>query len=140
MNFKKPHKRVDRVQIDFRDEDGEPMVGRCKQSFKDQCDVHRIISQYDRTGLITHVNTATAEYGDYSEVNEYKESLERVIAANAAFMALPSDIRKRFGNDAGEFFEFASNPANGDALVDMGLAYAPLDTPASSGDGEQLPT
>lgn len=93
-----------------------------QQHFKAEVDVHNILKQYDRTGLITHVNEAAAAYGDYTEINEYKESLERVIAAQDAFSEIPSHIRKRFGNDPGEFFEFVTNPANHDELVNMGLA------------------
>ena len=99
-----------------------PEQGMTEQHHKQDCDINYILKKYDRTGLITHVNTATAQYGDYTEVNEYQESLNMVIAAQASFMELPSEIRKRFGNDPGSFFEFATNPENADEMVKMGLA------------------
>ena len=37
-------------------------------------------------------------------------------------MGLPSDIRKLFDNDPGEFFEFATNPANAGKMAELGLA------------------
>ena len=37
-------------------------------------------------------------------------------------MNIPSEIREKFKNDAGEFFKFASNSENIDELRKMGLA------------------
>ena len=42
--------------------------------------------------------------------------------ANANFMEIPSHIREKFGNDAGRFFEFVTDPKNEKELVMMGLA------------------
>lgn len=93
-----------------------------QQNFKAETDIRTIIRKYDQTGLITNVAKGIAHYGDYSEANEYREALDIVNNANATFMQLPAELRKQFGNDAGEFFEFATNPANKEKLVEMGLA------------------
>lgn len=114
-------------QLVFLDAEGEylePVI--TEQCHKDACDVDNIIRQYDRTGLITHVNQAVANYGDFTLVNEYQESLNMVIQADNAFMDLPAKVRSRFGNDAGAFFEFATDPANSDEMVKLGLADAPV--------------
>ena len=122
----------ERVSISFLDEDGDPLrYGKTDQSFKTTCDILNIILRYDNSGLITHVNSAIAEYGDYTEVNEYQEAMNLVSHANESFEEIPSDIRKRFGNDAGLFFEFATNPANADELVKLGLANPPAPVPVS---------
>ena len=110
-----------RCALDF--EGTETMT---EQSHKDRCSVVNIMKQYDRTGLITHVNRATASYGDFTTVNEYQESLNMVIKAQDAFADIPSDIRERFNNDPGAFFEFATNPENREEMVSMGLADAPI--------------
>lgn len=121
--IRKPYAARTRCSIDFIDpETGEQAIGRTKQAHASMCDVNNIIKQYDKTGLFAHVNNAVAEYGDYTEVNEFAESLNRVIQAQDAFDQLPSLVRKRFGNDAGEFFEFATNPANAEEMVKLGLA------------------
>ena len=96
-----------------------------QQSHAAAADVRNIIKQYDRTGLIANVNKGIAQYGDYSEINEYQESLNMVIEANANFAELPSHIREQFNNNAGIFFEFATNPKNSEKMVEMGLAKAP---------------
>ena len=96
-----------------------------EQHHKDRCSILKIMKQYDRTGLITHVNRSTSEYGDFTTVNEYQENLNMVIAAQDSFSKLPSDIREEFANDPGRFFEFATNPDNADRMVELGLANAP---------------
>lgn len=100
---------------------GESMT---QQHFAEETEINNIISFHDRTGLIKCVQQGVAKYGDFSEINEYKENLDMIKAADAAFNELPSNVRKRFSNNAGEFFEFATNPGNLDELVEMGLAEA----------------
>ena len=96
-----------------------------QQHMKDETDIRKIIEKYDRTGLIGHVQRGIAQYGDFSEVNEYREALDLVANANASFAELPSAIREKFGNDAGAFFEFATNPENIEEMQEMGLAPKP---------------
>jgi len=117
--IRKAYTGRERHALDFTGE-----VSRTEQHHKDSVSVQNILKQYDKTGIINHVARTTAEYGDFTEVNEYQESLNRIISANNAFEALPSGVRKKFNNDAGEFFEFATNPANLDELRELGLAKA----------------
>jgi phage internal scaffolding protein len=131
IKFRTPYDGVSKkVSLEFRDVDGNSYEdgyrGMTEQSHKDMCEINNILRQYDRTGLITHVNNAVANYGDYTEVNEYQDSLNMVIEAQASFDQLPSEIRKKFGNDPGLFFEFATNPENKDELIELGLANAPV--------------
>ena len=97
-----------------------------QQSHAQAADVRNIIKQYDRTGLIANVNKGIAQYGDYSEINEYAEALNMVSEANESFATLPSHIREQFNNNAGLFFEFATNPKNKEEMIEMGLAKAPM--------------
>lgn len=97
-----------------------------QQHFAKDADVRNIIKQYDKTGLIANVARGVARYGDYSEVNEYREALDMVNAANNNFMQLPAEIREMFGNDAGTFFEFATDPANEEKMIKLGLKEAPV--------------
>lgn len=114
-----------RVDLSFLDEEGQPLPTLTQQHAKAECDINNILRQYDRTGVITHVAKAAGQYGDFTAVNEYQESLNMVIAAQEAFMELPSGIRKQFANDPGAFFEFATDPANADQMVALGLANPP---------------
>ena len=96
-----------------------------QQSHAAAADVRNIIKQYDRTGLIANVNKGVAQYGDYSEVNEYAEALNMVREANESFAQIPSHIREQSDNNAGLFFEFATDPKNEEKMIQMGLAKAP---------------
>ena len=98
---------------------------KTQQHFAKEADIKTIIKKHDRTGIISHVARGVAQYGDYTEVNEFREALDMVNSANASFMELPSEVRAYFSNDAGEFFEFATDPKNVDKMVDLGLAAAP---------------
>lgn len=104
-----------------------------QQHFKAECDIENVIRKHDSTGLISHVARGVAHYGDYSEVNEYREAIDLVNSADAAFAGLPSEIRKMFGNNAGDFFEFATNPDNAEKMVELGLAPSPAEAHEESG-------
>ena len=88
----------------------------------DDCDIKTIISRYDKTGIIANVAKGVARYGDYSEINEYREALDLVNDANNSFMELPSEVRSYFDNDAGLFFETATDPSKIDVMRELGLA------------------
>jgi phage internal scaffolding protein len=106
-----------------------------QQHFEKETDIREIIKKHDRTGIISHVARGVAQYGDYTEVNEYREALDMVNSANASFGELPAEVRAMFDNDAGAFFEFATNPANDEKMVELGLKEAP-----PSPQPEALPT
>jgi len=95
-----------------------------QQHFAQEADVRNIIKQYDKTGLIANVQKGVAQYGDYSEVNEYREALDLVNDANGMFAELPAELRQMFQNNAGTFLEFATNPENENKMM-LGLKEAP---------------
>lgn len=111
-----------KCQISFVDEDGNQQSSLVEQHHKDLCDVYNILSRYDKTGIITHVNNAKAMYGDFTEINEYREALNLVQNAQSSFDEMPSNIRERFRNNPGLFMEFITNPANLEEAVELGLA------------------
>jgi phage internal scaffolding protein len=116
-----------RAAYDERKREGFQTTGESltQQHFEKETDIRNIIKKHDRTGIISHVARGVAHYGDYSEVNEYREALDMVNAANASFGELPAELRKMFGNDAGEFFEFVTDPKNEEKMIQMGLKAAP---------------
>jgi phage internal scaffolding protein len=92
------------------------------QSQMCECDIDSIIRRYDQTGLLTHVNRMVANYGDFTEHNEYQEALNLVTEAQQNFSQLPSDLRAKFANDPGIFLEFCTNPDNYEKMVELGIA------------------
>lgn len=96
-----------------------------KQSFKAECDVNEILRKWQKTGLVTHVASQPPKFGDFDQVVDYQGALNQVIAADAAFMALPSSVRDRFSNDAGALFAFVQDSSNRDEAISLGLIDPP---------------
>lgn len=97
------------------------------QSFKEECDIRKIIARYDQTGVIQHVNKTVGEYldltgGVHTSVNEYKTAMDLVTSSQQNFERLPAEVREKFNNDPGKFLEFATNPENVESMQEMGLA------------------
>ena len=125
MVFKTGYGERERIQTKPK---GESLT---QQHFAHEADVRNIIKQYDKTGLIANVQKGVAQYGDYSEVNEYREALDLVNDANNMFAELPAELREMFQNNAGTFLEFASNPENNDKMISLGLKEAPIPKPTA---------
>lgn len=102
-----------------------------QQHFKEECDIINIIKRHDRNGIIEHVQRGQARYGDFSQVTDYREALDLVRDARDEFMTIPSDIRKKFDNDPGKFYEFVSNPDNKEELKTMGFITSEVEVPSS---------
>lgn len=120
-DFKKnPLTRKD-VQTHFIDENGERLQTSTKQSDRDKCDVNAIIARAKKGHVITHVRDTPGRYQDVTSVGDFRESMNKVVAAQAAFEALPAALRKRFHNDPEEFLGFVADNGNYDEAVKLGL-------------------
>ena len=91
------------------------------QEFQDSCDIRNIMTQYKRQGLNFPIPNFDDSIMDVSDVPSYHEAMNTIIAAQHSFDSLPSSLRKRFGNDPGEFLEFVKNPDNLDEMVKLGI-------------------
>lgn len=98
-----------------------PEESMTKQSFKDECDINKIMAKFQKTGVIKHYAAHAPTYGDASPV-DYLDALQVIATANEMFAELPSSVRKRFSNNPEEFLEFVQNPENLDECRKMGLA------------------
>ena len=103
---------------------GEVLPSMTRQSEMDACDIHNILKQYSQQGFeqLVRDNAARGQYADLTSLPDYQEALDTVINANAAFAALPSQVRERFLNDPARFVEFLADPANQDEAIRLGLA------------------
>ncbi|QXP08409.1 MAG: internal scaffolding protein [Arizlama microvirus] len=96
-----------------------------QQQFASECDINNIMKSYVETGTINHKNPRPGIFGDFSDVRDFKESLELVQYANEQFMALPANVRSRFSNNPAELVEFCNNPNNLQEAISLGLAISP---------------
>lgn len=99
---------------------------RTKQSFKPQCDVNLIMKRFKKTVgadfLDRYQGYLGGQFGDFSEVQDYRSALHQIAQGRAVFDALPAIVRKRFDNDPALFLDFVQDSKNADELVRMGLA------------------
>ena len=119
------------------DADGQiiEQVSMTKQSFVEECDIKNILADYNSTGQIRHLNPKAAElqYAELPPAQDFQEALNTVLNGQAAFAALPSSLRNRFGNDPANFLEFMADPSNQDEAIKLGLATdnRPPEVPSS---------
>lgn len=97
-----------------------------KQGFAKECDINNIMKRYEKDGIISHVAKYGGQYGDFTDVPDYREALDKVMSANEMFMSLPASIRSKFENDPAKFLTFVGDPANKDEMGKLGLLRAPV--------------
>lgn len=146
LGFYRPHAEAQRVATRFDNVDpdtGEVLPSMTRQSEMAACDIHNILKQFSQVGFeqLVRENAAKGQYADLTNLPEYQESLNIVIAAENAFLAMPSQIRDRFQNDPARLIAFLGDPANQDEAIRLGLAKdtrpppepAPSPTPTPNG-------
>lgn len=115
--------------------DGKPIYFT-EQHHKKECDVNLIIKKYDTQGVLSHVNTMEARFGDVTGA-DFRKAQDLFIQAKNSFESLPSEIKKRFQNDAGQFLEFMEDENNREEAIKLGLIRG--DTPEDKdGLGEHV--
>ena len=117
----------------LKGKDGKPIY-YTEQSHKRECDVNLIVAKYDKQGIISHVNKMEARFGDVTGA-DFRAAQDLFIRAQDSFDSLPSEIRNRFQNDAGQFLEFMEDDKNRDEAIKLGLIRGDSE-PEKDGLGE----
>lgn len=99
------------------------------QADEQNANIHFLMARYEKTGQLPQLIRENPQYGDFSDMPTYQESLNLVIHANNQFAALDAKIRSRFQNDPAQFLAFANNPENLEEMVKMGLAVKKAEMP-----------
>lgn len=115
LKIRKPFDPSPRSRLSFNNET------RTKQSFKAECDINNIMAKYAKTGVLEHTKNVQGAYGDFSDVPDFQEARNRLIAAEQAFMALPAKLRKEFDNDPANLVAFIEDDANYERAAELGL-------------------
>jgi len=103
---------------------------RTQQQFKDQVDVNKIMSKFKKTGVINHLNSKSGVYSDLHEIPDLASALNTVAKAQTAFMELPSELRKKFGNDPENLIKYLQDDKNIAESVELGLRIATKPEPS----------
>lgn len=96
---------------------------RTEQHHKDECDIHKIVAQFNVTGLLDGKEPrplTEAEFADVSELPDYIEAQNTIAQVNEIFANLDSKTRLCFDNDPGLFMDYVSSASHED-LVSMGF-------------------
>lgn len=108
---------------------------RTKQSFKDECDMNRIVSRINKTGFVPLEASDSLRRQIYADASLAPASLEDAYAvvarADAAFSSLPARLRERFGGPSG-LLAFIEDPKNIEEAISLGLVGKAQPTPISS--------
>lgn len=96
-------------------------ISMTKQSHKAECDIHNILSQYKKTGILNHINNNQPLYQELPSDIDYQTSLNTIMEANATFQSLPARVRDHYGNDPAAFLAAFNDPREAERLRDWGL-------------------
>ena len=93
-----------------------------EQHFAKDADINEIMRRYGVTdGAIPPAVLDPKHFGDFSDVPDFRQSLDAVRNAQEHFAALPASLRQRFGNDPVELWKFVTDPANLEESIKLGL-------------------
>jgi len=113
--FRTPHTPHVRVTAQVGGE------SKTHQSFKDQCDINRIMSRYQKTGQLPELIRKNPVYGDFASAPDYHTAQNIVVKANEQFALLDARVRERFANEPLKFLEWATDPKNAKEMASLGL-------------------
>jgi phage internal scaffolding protein len=116
---------------------GDPI--KTEQHHAESLDLNIIAKRYGiNDGSIIPQAQDPRHYGDFTEApRDYREAIDRIRTAEAAFMRLPAKLRAKFNNQPLELASWIQNPENWDEAVNLGLLQkaaepeAPPSTPPS---------
>lgn len=104
-----------------------------RQSHKDECDVNRIVRRYYDTGNHFDLASFSEEILQLPEGLTYHEALNMKIAADEAFMGLPSEMREAHNNDPGQLLSFVESDDFVNQRVDLfGRRIEAVEPPTAS--------
>lgn len=119
-------------------ETGEIFPSMTRQSEMAGCDIHNILKQFSQVGFeqLVRENAQKGQYADLTNLPDYQDALNTVLAADRSFAALPSQVRDRFLNDPQRFLEFLQDPRNQDEAIRLGLAVDTRPPPPDPSTGD----
>lgn len=99
-------------------------------------DLMRRFGVTDGSALPANLGVADPRYyGDFSDITDFRDSLDRTRDAEWKFMQLPAQLRDRFQNDPYRLHTFVHDPRNIEEAVALGLLHKrvtdskPIETP-----------
>lgn len=97
-----------------------PEEGVTQQQFAEEVDINTIVKRFGLTGDLPE-NVRVPVSGDFTGVVDFASAMLAVRAAEEDFLALPAELRYRFGNDPQRLMDFIADDANIDEARKLGL-------------------
>lgn len=97
--------------------------GRTKQSYKDSCDINKILEQNAGKESLSHLERHGARYGDFAAI-DWEELPLQLAQGREIFGELPAEVKREFNQSPGEFFAYVSDPKNSERLQQLLPAIA----------------
>ncbi len=92
--------------------------GRTKQSYKDSCDINKLLEKGAKAGGLSHLQKHGARYGDFADI-DFEAMQIQLAEGRQVFNELPAEIKREFDQNPGQFFEFVTNPENSDRIAEL---------------------
>lgn len=118
-------------EVKYYQDDPKPVVDcsgdepLTQQSDAAECDINTIVARAKAGADISRLVRAEGQYGDWSNLPDFRTMLNMVNKARDQFMALDAQVRKRFNNDPAQLLDFLGDEKNRDEAVKLGLVKAP---------------
>lgn len=110
------NKKRKRVSISFKDE-----KKITQDYYKDECDLNKVFKRYRDINAVSQMYDASGmQYGDFTQVTDYREALERIKEAEEVFYQMPAKAREVFGSIAG-FLDAFNSEAHRPILTELGF-------------------
>lgn len=98
-----------------------------QQEFKESCDINNILAKFSVQAQALGVDPSLlmpqdqGTYGDFSNLDDFQTAQNKIAFLNDQFSNLPSDVRRKFGDDLNTFIGAISDPNRIDELGDLGV-------------------
>ena len=98
-----------------------------QQEFKESCDINNILAKFSVQAQALGVDPSLlmpqdqGTYGDFSNLDDFQTAQNKIAFLNDQFSNLPSDVRRKFGDDLNTFIGAISDPSRVDELGDLGV-------------------
>ncbi len=97
--------------------------GRAKQSFKNSCDINKLLEKGAKQGGLSHLERHGARYGDFASIDWENLPLQ-LAEGQQVFNELPAELKREFDQNPADFYNYVTDPENEDRLQELLPAIA----------------
>lgn len=98
-----------------------------QQEFKESCDINNILAKFSVQAQALGVEPSQlmpqdqGTYGDFSNIDDFQTAQNKIAFLSDQFSNLPSDVRRKFGDNLNNFIGAISDPSRIDELGELGV-------------------